>query len=103
MSGLYYVYILTSTRRGTLYIGITSDLAKRVREHKSGSVEGFTKHYKVDRLVYYDVFTNPLEAISSEKQLKSWHRDWKINLIEAKNPEWRDLAGELKDQASRGS
>jgi len=91
MDRYYYTYITASTRRGTLYIGITNDLVRRTSEHKDGSVASFTKQYHVNRLVYYDVFDNPADAIGREKQLKRWHREWKINLIEERNPEWKDL------------
>jgi putative endonuclease len=85
------IYILASRRNGTLYIGVTSNLVKRVWEHKSDLVEGFTKKYGVHRLVYYELFETMPEAISREKQLKGWQRAWKLRLIEKLNPEWRDL------------
>lgn len=88
----YYVYILASKARGTLYIGVTSDLYKRIDEHKQGSVEGFTKKYGVKNLAYYEMFQEIEFAIAREKQLKNWHRQWKINLIESVNPLWRDLS-----------
>ena len=87
----YYVYILASKRNGTLYIGVTNDLTKRVWQHKSKIADGFTKKYGVDKLVYYEMTENIEGAILREKQLKNWHRQWKINLIQSKNPEWRDL------------
>ena len=86
------VYILASTRRGTLYIGVTSDLAKRMHQHRHHLVEGFTARYGVDRLVHAEPCATMPAAIAREKQLKNWHRDWKINLIEAGNPDWQDLA-----------
>jgi len=86
-----FVYILASKRNGTLYIGVTSDLRKRVWEHKNHLVDGFTKKYNVDRLVYYEVHDNPTTAIQREKSLKRWHRDWKLKLIEKGNPGWDDL------------
>lgn len=86
-----YVYILTNQKRGTLYIGVTSDLIKRVYEHKTKVVEGFTKRYGLSQLVYYETFAQILSAIEREKQLKRWHRDWKINLIENENKDWVDL------------
>ncbi|MEJ2124800.1 MAG: GIY-YIG nuclease family protein [Alphaproteobacteria bacterium] len=86
-----YVYLLSSGLGGTLYIGVTSDLVARVWEHKSGVVEGFTKKYKVHRLVYYEVHDEIESAISREKQLKKWKRNWKIRLIEESNPNWTDL------------
>jgi putative endonuclease len=85
------VYILASKRNGTLYIGVTSNLVKRVWEHKEDLVEGFTKKYGVHRLVYYEVFDTMPEAIRREKQMKRWHRAWKLRVIEGLNPEWRDL------------
>ena len=85
------VYILASERNSTLYIGITSDLVKRVFEHKSDFVEGFTKQYQVHTLVWYEVHENMESAITREKQLKEWKRQWKIDLIEKSNPYWNDL------------
>lgn len=86
-----YVYILANRHEGTLYIGVTSDLVKRVYEHKSKAVAGFSKQYNLDKLVYYEIFEDIEEAIKREKQLKNWHREWKINLIEQKNKNWNDL------------
>jgi putative endonuclease len=91
----YYVYILASTKNGTLYIGLTNNLIKRVYEHKNDLVEGFTKKYQVHNLVYYEIFDSAYEAISREKQMKKWKRQWKINLIEKINPLWQDLYSEL--------
>jgi putative endonuclease len=91
----YYVYILASKRNGTLYIGVTGDLVKRVYEHKQNDVEGFTKQYKVHNLVYYDTYGDVSEAILREKQMKKWNRQWKINLIEKHNPQWVDLYQEI--------
>jgi putative endonuclease len=85
------VYILASKRNGTLYIGVTSDLVKRVWQHKNDVVEGFTKKYGVHMLVYYEMHADMTEAIRREKQLKKWNRAWKIELIEKENPQWRDL------------
>ena len=85
------VYILASKRSGTLYIGVTSDLIKRVWEHKNGFVSGFTEKYNVYNLVYYELHENMESAILREKQMKKWNRSWKIRLIEEKNPEWNDL------------
>jgi putative endonuclease len=87
----YYVYILASRKNGTLYIGVTNSLVRRVHEHKCGEVPGFTKRYGVDRLVYYETFANVYDALTAEKRLKVWKRQWKIELIEECNPEWRDL------------
>ena len=89
------VYILASGHYGTLYIGVTSDLMKRLCEHRTGAVPGFTSRYGVIRLVHFETFGDMDSAIAREKQLKRWRRQWKINLINAENPEWRDLAGGL--------
>ena len=89
------VYILASKRNGTLYIGVTSDLVKRVWHHKEDIVEGFTKKYGVHTLVYYELHTDMVEAIGREKRLKKWNRAWKIELIEKENPQWHDLWPEL--------
>jgi len=86
-----YVYILASRRNGTLYIGVTSDLIKRVHQHREGEVEGFSSKYDVHRLVYYETFDQIDEAIKREKVLKKWRRKWKLELIETDNPEWADL------------
>ena len=91
----YYVYILASKKNGTLYIGITSNLIKRIYEHKNSLVEGFTQKYCVHRLVYYEATNDVESAITREKRLKKWHRKWKIDLIEKNNPEWRDLYHDL--------
>jgi len=91
----YYVYILASRKKGTLYIGVTSDLARRIYEHKYDFVEGFTKQYKVHSLVYFEITESIESAIDREKKLKKWNRAWKIRLIERINPEWRDLYSEL--------
>ena len=85
------VYILASKRNGTLYIGVTSDLVKRAWEHKNGITGGFTKRYSVHRLVYYELLEDMNSAITREKQMKKWRRAWKIELIEKKNRDWRDL------------
>lgn len=85
------VYILSSKKKGTLYIGVTSDLVKRVWEHKNNEVEGFTKKYGVHQLVYFEVHEEVKSALTREKQIKKWKRDWKIRLIEESNPNWDDL------------
>jgi putative endonuclease len=90
-----YVYILSSQRNGTLYIGVTSDLIKRIYQHRNNLSEGFTKKYKVHRLVYFETTPSITGAIQREKQLKQWRRQWKIELIEKDNPEWMDLYGTL--------
>jgi putative endonuclease len=95
MSKTYYVYILASKRNGTLYIGVTNDLARRVWEHREGLVPGFTKTYGVKVLVYYEVFSDITQAIHHEKRLKKYKREWKMNLIQQNNVEWRDLADTL--------
>ena len=90
-----FVYILASRRNGTLYIGVTSNLLRRIWEHRHHLVEGFTRRYGVDALVYYEVFDNVPDAILREKQLKKWNRAWKLRLIESVNPKWCDLYDEL--------
>jgi len=91
----YYVYILASKKNGTLYIGVTNDLIRRVYQHKSDLVDGFTKKHRVHNLVYYEQTENVESAIIKEKRLKKWNRQWKIDLIEKNNPQWRDLYVEL--------
>jgi putative endonuclease len=89
--GQYFVYILASKKNGTLYIGVTNNLLKRVYEHKNNLVEGFTQKYKVHNLVYYEIFKNIHDAITREKNMKKWKRKWKMELIEKFNPNWDDL------------
>ena len=89
------VYILASRRNGTLYIGVTGDLIKRVWEHRNNLVESFTKKYSVHQLVYYEHHQNMASAITREKQLKKWNRAWKLELIEKRNPDWNDLWDEI--------
>ncbi|MBT4936319.1 GIY-YIG nuclease family protein [Candidatus Peregrinibacteria bacterium] len=91
----YYIYILASKKNGTLYIGVTSNLKKRVYEHKNKVVEGFTKQYGIHDLVYYEETSDIKSALEREKQLKKWNRSWKIRLIEEVNKEWNDLYAEL--------
>ena len=86
-----YVYILASIRNGTLYIGVTSDLPRRIWEHKQKIADGFTKKYDVDKLVFYECFESIADAIAEEKRLKAWRRPWKLELIEKRNPQWLDL------------
>ena len=86
------VYIMASARNGTLYVGLTSKLTLRVEQHKRGTLEGFSKRYGCKTLVWYERHTTMLDAIRREKQIKRWLRDWKLALIEAENPEWRDLS-----------
>ncbi|MDP3245009.1 MAG: GIY-YIG nuclease family protein [bacterium] len=87
----YHVYVMASKRNGTLYIGVTDDLIKRIYEHKNDLVEGFTKRYQIHILVYFEESNDIISAISREKQLKKWKRKWKIKLIEKDNPAWNDL------------
>jgi putative endonuclease len=87
----YYVYILASKRNGTLYIGVTNNLPRRVWEHKNDLVEGFTQKYRVHSLVHYEVYGDIYEAITREKRMKKWKRQWKVELIQKSNPQWRDL------------
>jgi putative endonuclease len=87
-----FVYMLASQRRGTIYTGVTSNLMQRLWEHRNKAKRGFTRRYEVLRLVHYEAFEDMPSAIAREKQIKRWHRPWKINLIEEKNPHWEDLA-----------
>ena len=87
----YFVYILSNQRNGTLYTGFTSNLLKRMWEHKNKKVDGFTKKYNVDKLVYFEQTENVVSALEKEKQLKKWNRSWKIKLIESRNQKWQDL------------
>ena len=91
MEKAYFVYILTTRKNTVLYTGVTSDLLKRVWEHKQGVVEGFTKRYSVNKLVYVETYSDVNEAIHREKCIKKWKRDWKLELIDKMNPEWNDL------------
>jgi putative endonuclease len=90
-----YVYILASKKHGTLYIGVTSDIIKRVYEHKNNLAKGFTKQHAVHRLVYFEVYEDIKDAIHRETCLKRWKRDWKVRLIEEHNPDWHDLYDSL--------
>ena len=90
-----YIYIMTNKKYGTLYIGVTSNLIKRVYEHKNSFVNGFTAKYNLKKLVYYEIFEDITEAIKREKQLKKYKRAWKIELIEKINPTWKDLYYDL--------
>lgn len=89
------VYLLASRQRGTLYIGVTSDLIQRVWQHKHDQASGFTKKYGIHILVWYEMHATMESAISREKSLKAWKRAWKIELVESSNPEWRDLYGDI--------
>jgi len=95
MEKQFYVYILANKRNGTLYLGVTSDLVKRVWQHKNGWVQGFTKKYGVKKLVYYEIHETAENAITREKQLKKWRRAWKLKLIEEQNSQWRDLYDDI--------
>jgi putative endonuclease len=92
---MFYVYLLASKPYGTLYVGVTSDLARRVWEHKIKAVPKFTERYDVDRLVWFETHDSPETAAQREKQIKEWKRDWKINLIERDNPHWIDRYSSL--------
>lgn len=91
MNKKFYIYILSSKKNKTLYVGVTSNLVKRVYEHKQDFVEGFTKKYKIHNLVYFEETNTAEEAIRKEKQIKAWRRAWKVELIEKNNPKWEDL------------
>ncbi len=93
----YCVYITTNRENKVLYIGVTSNLPRRIYEHKNKLVKGFTEKYNVDKLVYFEQTENVQSALRREKQLKNWHKNWKINLINSFNPEWKELAGTLLD------
>ena len=95
MEKQFYLYILASKRNGTLYLGVTSDIVKRVWQHKNGLTQGFTKKYGIKNLVYYEIYGDFENAVKREKQLKKWKRAWKLELIEAKNSEWRDLYADI--------
>ena len=91
----YAVYIVTNKRKGTLYIGVTGDLVRRSWQHRTGAVPGFTKRYGLKRLVWYELHDSIEAAIQREKTMKSWPRQWKLNVIEERNPRWRDLWNEI--------
>jgi putative endonuclease len=88
---MYFVYILASRKHGTLYLGVTRDLVRRVYEHKKDFVQSFTSRYGVHLLVWFECYDDPTNAITREKELKKWRREWKVNLIEQDNPNWEDL------------
>ena len=90
-----YVYVVTNKRRGVLYIGVTTDLVRRISEHRQSLIPGFSKRYNLTRLVWYEIHEDVRAAIRREKNLKRWYREWKIALIEKSNPEWRDLFEEM--------
>ncbi|MEK7165948.1 MAG: GIY-YIG nuclease family protein [Patescibacteria group bacterium] len=92
MSINFYVYTLTNISRSTIYIGVTNNLERRVYEHKNDLVDGFSKKYKLHYLIYFEEYTDVREALAREKQLKNWHRNWKLNLIKQSNPKLKDLS-----------
>jgi putative endonuclease len=94
----YYVYIMTNRPNGTLYVGVTGDLVRRVLQHRSDMHDGFTKRYQLHRLVYYEIFDSPSTAIWREKRIKTWLRAWKVRLILQANPAWEDITERLVDQ-----
>jgi len=87
----YYVYLMASGKHGPLYLGVTNDIVRRVYEHRTKAVDSFTSRYGVDKLVWFEIYDDALTAITREKELKKWRRDWKIRLIEEDNPDWTDL------------
>jgi putative endonuclease len=91
----YYVYILASRKDGAIYLGVTNDLVRRIYEHRIKAVRSFTSKYNITRLVWFEVYDDPISAISREKELKKWKRAWKVQLIEAKNSRWNDLYDEI--------
>ena len=88
---MFYVYLLASRKQGTLYIGVTNDLVRRIYQHKEKLLPGFTSRYDVRRLVWFEAYDDPTNAIEREKEIKKWRRSWKIDLIAKENPEWKDL------------
>jgi putative endonuclease len=87
----YYVYILASRKDGAIYVGVTNDIVRRIYEHRTKIIQGFTSKYNITRLVWFEIYEDPISAISREKELKKWKRAWKVQLIEAQNPRWDDL------------
>jgi len=92
---LFYVYLLASRKQGTLYLGVTRDLVRRIYQHREKLTPGFTSRYDVRRLVWFEVYDDPVNAIQREKEIKKWRRSWKIALIEKDNPDWKDLYPEI--------
>lgn len=88
---MFYVYLLASRKGGTLYLGVTKDLVRRTYQHKEKLLPGFTSRYDVRRLVWFEVYDDPINAIEREKEIKKWRRAWKVTLIEKENPDWKDL------------
>jgi len=99
----YFVYILTNKNNNVMYIGVTNNIVRRMFEHKNKLADGFTKKYNLNKLVYYEVSEDVESAIKREKQIKNWHRDWKMNLINQMNPEWQDLSGSILGDAETSS
>ncbi|MBI1216055.1 MAG: GIY-YIG nuclease family protein [Alphaproteobacteria bacterium] len=95
MQKQFYVYIMTNKMNGTLYLGVSNDIIRRVHEHRQKAVKGFTARYGLTRLVYFEQFNTAMDAITREKQMKKWNRAWKLQLINEKNPEWNDLYDEI--------
>lgn len=91
----FYVYLLAGDRNGTLYVGVTKDIVRRICEHKIKAVRGFTKQYGVDRLMWFEAYDDPTNAIAREKEIKKWRRAWKLRLIEQSNPQWVDLYDQI--------
>jgi putative endonuclease len=91
----YFVYIVTNKPRGTLYVGMTSDLVRRAHEHREGIIPGFTKRYGLKQLVYFERYDAPATAIQREKSIKHWSRTWKLDLVNSSNPQWRDLYNDI--------
>jgi putative endonuclease len=87
----YYVYIIASRKDGAIYLGVTNDIVRRIYEHRTKVVAGFASRYDITRLVWFEIYEDPISAISREKELKKWRRSWKVKLIEAQNPQWSDL------------
>jgi putative endonuclease len=92
---MFYVYLLASRKEGTLYLGVTRDLVRRTYQHKEKTIRSFTSRYDVNRLVWFETYDDPTNAIEREKEIKKWRRAWKIELIEKSNPDWRDLYDEI--------
>lgn len=92
---MFYVYLMASRKQGTLYLGFTNNLVRRTYEHKNKITKGFTARYSVDRLVWFESYDDPTNAITREKEIKKWRRAWKVALIEAGNPDWNDLYNEI--------
>ena len=87
----YYVYIVASRKDGAIYVGVTNDIVRRIYQHRTKTIQGFTSKYNITRLVWFEIYDDPISAISREKELKKWKRAWKVQLIEAQNPQWNDL------------